>query len=79
MTEPATVSRFLRLPEVCDRIGLSRSTVYRLINEGVFPDPVKVTARTSAWLESSVQRWMAERIQCTVQAASMRQALSVTG
>jgi prophage regulatory protein len=63
MTEPATVSRFLRLPAVCDRIGLSRSTVYRLINEGAFPDPVKVTARTSAWLESAVSTWMAERMQ----------------
>jgi prophage regulatory protein len=56
-------SRFLRLPEVLRRVGLSRSTVYRMISAGSFPDPVKVTARTSAWVEAAVSAWMAERMQ----------------
>lgn len=70
MTEPANVLRFLRLPEVLHRVGLSRSTLYRMISAGAFPDPVKVTARTSAWPESAVSGWMTERLQHTAAAAS---------
>jgi Prophage CP4-57 regulatory protein (AlpA) len=29
--------RYIRLPEVCERVGLKRSTVYRLISLGRFP------------------------------------------
>lgn len=63
-------SRFLRLPEVLHRVGLSRSTLYRMIKAGAFPDQVKVTARTSAWPESAVSGWMAERLQRTGSAAA---------
>lgn len=60
-----TLSRFLRLPEVCSLTGLSRSTLYRLAAAGEFPAPVKITARTSGWPESTVAAWMAGRIQRT--------------
>lgn len=61
----ALPARFLRLPEVLRRVGLSRSTVYRMVSAGTFPAQVKVTARTSAWPESAVSAWMAERIRST--------------
>jgi prophage regulatory protein len=62
---PVTADRFLRLPEVSRRTGLSRSTLYRLAAAGAFPAPVKITARSSGWPESTVAAWMAERIQRT--------------
>jgi predicted DNA-binding transcriptional regulator AlpA len=44
--DPATVPnepfRFVRLPEVLSRTGLSRSTVYRRIQEGSFPAPLVI-------------------------------------
>jgi hypothetical protein len=36
--------RFLRLPEVVNRIGLSRSSIYRQIAEKPFPAPYVLSA-----------------------------------
>ncbi len=30
--------RFLRIPEIVDRTGMSRTTIYDRINEGKFPE-----------------------------------------
>ena len=39
-TTPA--ERFLRLGDVLERTALSRSTIYKKIQDGDFPPPVKV-------------------------------------
>lgn len=54
---------FLRLPEVLARTKLSRSTIYRLMDEGKFPASVSLGSKTTAWVESEVHCWMLERIQ----------------
>lgn len=46
--------RYLRLPEVLHRIPVSKSTWWAGIRKGIFPKPVKLTPRTSAWLESDI-------------------------
>jgi prophage regulatory protein len=46
--------KFLRLPEVIECTGLSRSTMYRGIAEGWFPSPVKVGRRISAWPDREI-------------------------
>lgn len=50
--------RFIRLPEVLTRVGLSRSAVYALIKAGDFPAPVKLTARAAGWIEKDVVAWV---------------------
>jgi prophage regulatory protein len=54
--------RILRRPEVEDRTGLARSTIYDLKKEGLFPQPVKLGKRAVGWRESDIRRWLAERI-----------------
>ncbi len=54
--------RFLRLPEVLSRTGLSRSTIYVRLDQGRFPRPVSLGARAVGWLESEVDEWIRERI-----------------
>ena len=54
--------RFLRLPEVLVRTGLSRSTIYVRLDQGCFPRPVSLGARTVGWIEAEVDEWMRERI-----------------
>lgn len=49
--------RFLRLPAVIERTGLSRTTIYRLEMEGKFPRRLKTSQSSSAWVESEVQQW----------------------
>lgn len=52
----------LRLREVCRRIGISRSEIYRRIATGDFPQPVKLGERASAWPEHEVTAWCEARI-----------------
>lgn len=52
----------IRLPSVIRMTGLARSTIYREIAAGRFPECVKVGARASAWLESEVQDWIQQRV-----------------
>ena len=53
--------RILRLPEVSQATGLSRSTIYRLVRSGTFPQSVALTARTIGWRIDEVEAWIAAR------------------
>lgn len=56
------IMRLIRLKEVMDQTALSRSAVYRKMNEGSFPQSVSLGDRAVAWAESEVQDWIAQRI-----------------
>ena len=58
---PNSDDRILRLPELCQKLGLSRTSVYELIRSAGFPKQIKLTARASGWRLSAVERWLAER------------------
>jgi prophage regulatory protein len=51
--------RLLRLPELVRTIGVSRATIYRYINSGRLPPPVKLSTRSIAWRASEITAWMA--------------------
>lgn len=57
------MNRFIRLNEVKALTGLGRSTIYKYINLGTFPNSVKLGARSVAWIEAEVMAWIAERIR----------------
>jgi prophage regulatory protein len=44
----------VKLTEVMNMTTFSRSTVYRLISKGVFPKQIKLSERSSGWLEQEV-------------------------
>ena len=54
-------TKFLRLPQVAERVGYSRPSIYRLVQAGQFPRPYKIGARASAWRESPTLRRGASR------------------
>lgn len=56
MTEPS--DRMLRLNAVLDRTGLSRSTLYRKMQDGTFPKQVPISTRCAAWRESAINEWL---------------------
>ena len=64
MTAKATTSpspRIIRLPEVVDRIGMSRGSVYRMMTLGRFPKSVKLSERAVGWRESDLDAWLESR------------------
>jgi len=54
-------NKALRLPAVIERTGLSRSSIYRLVQLGQFPANIKLSERASAWRESDVTAWLESR------------------
>lgn len=54
--------RFLRIRDVMRETGLPRSTIYRKIKIGVFPGPVRLSLKISAWEASRVRAWVQDRI-----------------
>ena len=65
MTATNQTDRLLRLREVLARCGLSRSTIYRKMGEGSFPEPLKVGVRAVRWLEAEIEDWLASRPRAT--------------
>lgn len=59
----------LRLPDVLLITGLSRSTVYLRVSEGMFPKPISLGGRAVGWLEHEVQEWIDRRIAASRQAS----------
>ena len=50
----------LRLRTVLDRTGLSRTTMYRKIGEGTFPQQLRISVHGAGWSEAEVDRWVAD-------------------
>ncbi|MBI7404885.1 AlpA family transcriptional regulator [Pseudomonas aeruginosa] len=55
--------RIIRLKEVIDSTGLARSTIYKYIGEGTFPNPVSLGDRCVGWVDSEVYDWILARIE----------------
>ncbi|OJH81918.1 helix-turn-helix transcriptional regulator [Serratia marcescens] len=52
----------IRLPEVIKRTGISKTTIYELINEKRFPSQVKIGTRAVAFIESEIDEWFVNLI-----------------
>ena len=52
---------FLRQPQVLVFVPISRSTLWRRVQAGTCPGPVKLSARVTAWRAEDVRSWIAEQ------------------
>ena len=57
-TLEVVVSKLLRLSSVIDQTGLSKSSIYKQIQERTFPTQVHIGARAVAWLQSDIEEWV---------------------
>ena len=67
MSNPQAIStpsskNILRLPQVVQKTGLSRATIYAYIKKNQFPVQLSLGERSSGWLESEVENWIDSRI-----------------
>ena len=53
--------RLMTRSEVEERTGLSRTSIYRLMREGTFPEPIKIGPRAVRWHESEIEAYLASR------------------
>ncbi len=53
--------KVLRRPAVEAVTGLSRSTIYAMMAQGTFPQPIKLGARAVGWPESEIAAWLEAR------------------
>jgi len=53
----ASLQKLIKLPEVIDLTGKSRSSIYAAMREGAFPAPKKIGPRAVAWTTESIRNW----------------------
>ncbi|WP_417420716.1 helix-turn-helix transcriptional regulator [Halomonas sp.] len=55
--------KLIRVKGVMERTGLARSTIYKYISLGQFPQPIKLGTRAVAWVESEIDTWINDSIK----------------
>ena len=53
--------RLLRRRQVEEITGMSRSSIYRLMQKGKFPRPVRIGPAAVRWKASDITAWMESR------------------
>jgi prophage regulatory protein len=60
---PEAHRRILRRPEVEARCGFKRAHLYKLIDEGKFPRPVRIGVRAVGWDSVEIEQWITDQLQ----------------
>lgn len=55
---PQPEIRLLRLADVSAQVGLSRSTIYKRMDEGTFPRPVDLGPNVVRWRSTDIVSWI---------------------
>jgi len=63
------MQRILRLPQVREKTGLSRSSIYERMADGTFPVPYAIGPRAVGWLESEIENWLSNLVEAGRKAA----------
>ena len=59
-------SQFLRLPQVKEITCLSKSSIYRMMDEDDFPKQIALGARSVVWVRSEVDDWCAQKVSAAL-------------
>ena len=54
-------TRVLSLKTVLARVPLSRTTLWRMEREGLFPQRIKLSENRVGWLEGDIDAWIAAK------------------
>ena len=56
-----TEQSIFRLADLVGLIGLRKSVIYKMMREGDFPPPVKLTRKAVGWHRKDIDTWLASR------------------
>lgn len=62
-THAEAPSRLLRLADVKLRTGMTRSTIYRWMQDGRFPKSRRLDGRIAVWVEAEVEAWIRSTLE----------------
>lgn len=54
--------QILRLDDVIKKVGLSRSSIFKMIDANSFPQSISLNERAIGWLASEIDDWIDSRI-----------------
>ena len=57
--------QFYRLNKIKEITGLSRSSIYQMMDRGLFPRSINIGSRAIAWTDASIQDWIESRINAS--------------
>ena len=49
--------QLLRVKDIERELGISRTTIWRLVKAGTFPPPLRITSKAIAWRRSDIEAW----------------------
>lgn len=64
--QTSDIDRVIRLNELKLKTGLSKSAIYRGIEEGTFPPPFRIGKRAVGWRISIINAWLEAAEQNTI-------------
>lgn len=53
--------KLITLKQVQEQIGFKKSAIYKMISEGKFPSPVKISYRASRWKQIEIDQWVTQQ------------------
>lgn len=60
----STENRLIRMKQVIEKTGLSKSYLYAISSQGIFPQSISLVPGgiSKAWIEAEVDQWIEQRI-----------------
>jgi predicted DNA-binding transcriptional regulator AlpA len=56
--DPLKAGFNLRVSALAPRLGISKNTIWRLVREGKFPKPIKLSEKVTVWKACDVLAWL---------------------
>lgn len=54
------LTQILRRRQLEEKLGLSRSSIYQMVADGLFPKPIKLGRRAVGWRADEIENWLIE-------------------
>jgi prophage regulatory protein len=52
------MTQLLDLKQVCEKLAIKRSSLYRWIQDGHFPEPIIIGGKNTRWIESEIEDYI---------------------
>jgi len=54
-------TKIIRIKDLCKKLGISRTSIYRYMKLNKFPRPIVLSTNTIGWKECEIDEWVESR------------------